>query len=49
MKPDDALNVRCTKCIDSCSHMKKFNINPKNYTRQIIHNEDIIHGYTVRQ
>lgn len=30
---------RCTKCIDACSHMKKFNINPKNYIRQIIHNE----------
>lgn len=30
---------RCTKCIDSCSHMKKFETNPKNYTRKIVHNE----------
>lgn len=30
---------RCTKCIDACSHMQKFNMNPKNYIRQIIHNE----------
>ena len=30
---------RCTKCIDSCSHMKKFDTNPKNYIRKIIHNE----------
>lgn len=35
---------RCTKCIDSCSHMKKFNIGPKNYIRQIIHNEDTFLG-----
>ena len=48
---DEAVNeagrcfkCRCTKCIDSCSHMKKFNINPKNYTRQIIHNEDTFMG-----
>lgn len=35
---------RCTKCMDSCSHMKKFNIVPKNYIRQIIHNEDTFLG-----
>jgi len=48
---DEAVNearrcfkCRCTKCIDSCSHMKKFNIAPKNYIRQIIHNEDTFMG-----
>jgi len=48
---DEAVNeagrcfkCRCTKCIDSCSHMKKFNIGPKNYTRQINHNENVILG-----
>ena len=35
---------RCTKCIDSCSHLKKFNISPKNYTRQINNNENVIMG-----
>lgn len=35
---------RCTKCIDSCSHMRKFSINPKNYTRQINNNENVIMG-----
>ncbi|UWG96480.1 FAD-dependent oxidoreductase [Dehalobacter sp. DCM] len=35
---------RCTKCIDSCSHMKKFNTHPKNYIRNIIHNEDTFLG-----
>lgn len=35
---------RCTKCIHSCSHMKKFNIDPKKYTRQINHNEDVVMG-----
>jgi Fe-S oxidoreductase len=38
------LKCRCTKCIDSCSHMKKFNMNPKNYIRQIIHNEATFMG-----
>ncbi|HWQ41016.1 MAG TPA: FAD-dependent oxidoreductase [Desulfosporosinus sp.] len=48
---DEAVNeagrcfkCRCTKCIDSCSHMKKFKISPKEYTRQIIHNEDTFMG-----
>ncbi|MEN6463526.1 MAG: pyridine nucleotide-disulfide oxidoreductase/dicluster-binding protein, partial [Syntrophomonas sp.] len=48
---DEAVNeagrcfkCRCTKCIDACSHMKKFNTNPKNYIRQIIHNEDTFLG-----
>jgi heterodisulfide reductase subunit C len=35
---------RCTRCIHSCSHMKKFNTNPKNYIRNIIHNEDTFLG-----
>lgn len=35
---------RCTKCIDPCSHLKKFDINPKNYIRQIIHNEATFMG-----
>ena len=35
---------RCTKCIDSCSHMKKFDTNPKIYVRKIIHNEDTFLG-----
>lgn len=38
------LKCRCTKCIDSCSHMKKFNIYPKHYTRQIHNNENVIMG-----
>ncbi len=38
------LKCRCTKCIDSCSHMKRFNMNPKNYIRQIIHNEATFMG-----
>lgn len=38
------LKCRCTKCIDSCSHMKKFNIYPKHYTRQINNNENVIMG-----
>jgi Fe-S oxidoreductase len=38
------LKCRCTKCMDYCSHMKKFNIAPKNYTRQINNNENVIMG-----
>ncbi|MBP1761125.1 MAG: pyridine nucleotide-disulfide oxidoreductase [Firmicutes bacterium] len=48
---DEAVNeaarcfqCRCTKCIDSCSHMQKFTMNPKNYIRQIIHNEATFMG-----
>lgn len=48
---DEALNeagrcfkCRCTKCIDACSHMKKFDTYPKNYARKIIHNEDTFLG-----
>jgi len=38
------LKCRCTKCIDACSHLQKFSINPKNYIRQIIHNEETFMG-----
>jgi NADPH-dependent glutamate synthase beta chain and related oxidoreductases len=38
------LKCRCTKCIDACSHLQKFNMNPKNYIRQIIHNEATFMG-----
>lgn len=38
------LKCRCTKCIDSCSHMKKFDTDPKNYVRKILHNEDTFMG-----
>lgn len=38
------LKCRCTKCIDPCSHMKKFNMNPKRYVREIVHNEDTFLG-----
>ncbi len=38
------LKCRCIQCIKPCSHMKKFNINPKSYVRQINHNENVIMG-----
>lgn len=38
------LKCRCTQCIKTCSHMKKYNISPKSYIRQINHNENVIMG-----
>ena len=35
---------RSEQCIRSCSHMKKFNVSPKSYTRQININEGVIMG-----
>jgi NADPH-dependent glutamate synthase beta subunit-like oxidoreductase len=38
------LKCQCTRCIKACVHMKKYNITPKKYIRQINHNEIIILG-----
>ncbi|MFZ5969229.1 MAG: pyridine nucleotide-disulfide oxidoreductase/dicluster-binding protein [Bacillota bacterium] len=38
------LKCQCRTCIKTCSHMKKFNISPNAYIRQINHNERIILG-----
>ena len=38
------LKCRCRKCIESCSHLTRFNISPKSYMRQINQNERIILG-----
>ena len=38
------LKCQCIECIKVCSHMKKFNISPDAYVRQINHNERIILG-----
>ncbi|MTI57771.1 pyridine nucleotide-disulfide oxidoreductase/dicluster-binding protein [Geosporobacter ferrireducens] len=38
------LKCQCRACIKTCSHMKKFNISPNAYVRQINHNERIILG-----
>ena len=38
------LKCRCDQCIKTCSHMKKFNIAPKGYIRQINNNENVIMG-----
>ncbi|MFB0919830.1 MAG: FAD-dependent oxidoreductase, partial [Oscillospiraceae bacterium] len=35
---------RCTKCVDACSHLRKFNVTPKSYARQIQINESVIMG-----
>ena len=38
------LKCQCSKCKDVCTHLQEFNIIPKNYTRNINHNERIILG-----
>lgn len=38
------LKCQCVECIKACTHMKKFNIAPDAYTRQINQNERIILG-----
>lgn len=38
------LKCQCVECIKSCSHMKKFNMPPDAYARQINQNERIILG-----
>ncbi|SMP51873.1 pyridine nucleotide-disulfide oxidoreductase/dicluster-binding protein [Anoxynatronum buryatiense] len=38
------LKCQCIECIKPCSHMKRFNVSPDAYARQINHNERIILG-----
>jgi len=38
------LKCQCSKCKDVCTHLQEFNIVPKNYARNINHNERIILG-----
>ncbi len=38
------LKCQCTQCVKACVHLKKYNISPKKYIRQINHNETIILG-----
>lgn len=38
------LKCRCRKCIESCSHLTRFNISPKSYIRQINQSERIVLG-----
>lgn len=38
------LSCRCNECVKACSHMKKFQIAPKSYVKQININENVIMG-----
>lgn len=38
------LKCQCNECLKACTHMKKFNMTPKKYIREINHNELIILG-----
>lgn len=38
------LNCRCIQCVKACSHMKRFNVAPKSYGRQININQNVIMG-----
>ncbi len=38
------IKCQCIECVKVCSHLKKYNMNPKKYIRQINHNETIIMG-----
>ena len=38
------LKCRCEQCVKACSHMKKFNVAPKSYIKQIQINENVIMG-----
>ncbi len=38
------LKCQCKKCVDACSHLKKYETSPDAYIRQINHNERIILG-----
>jgi glutamate synthase (NADPH) small chain len=38
------LKCKCVQCLKACSHMKKFNIAPKGYIKQININENVIMG-----
>ncbi len=38
------LKCQCLQCVKSCAHLKKYNITPKKYIRQINHNQTIVLG-----
>jgi Fe-S oxidoreductase len=38
------LQCRCDECIKACAHLRKFDIAPKAYARQILINDDVIMG-----
>lgn len=38
------IKCQCIECYKACSHLRKYNIVPKKYIRQINHNESIIMG-----
>lgn len=38
------LKCRCAECAKACSHLKRFNVTPKSYGRQIQINESVILG-----
>lgn len=38
------LKCRCDECIKACAHLRKYDIAPKAYARQILINDDVIMG-----
>lgn len=38
------LKCQCNECLKACTHMKRYNMSPKKYIREINHNELIILG-----
>ena len=38
------LQCRCNECIKACAHLRKFDMAPKAYARQILINDDVIMG-----
>jgi Fe-S oxidoreductase len=38
------LQCRCDECLKACAHLRKFDIAPKAYARQILINDDVIMG-----
>ena len=38
------LQCRCDECVKACAHLRKFDMAPKAYARQILINDDVIMG-----
>lgn len=44
MESKRCLKCQCIQCVKACAHLRKYNTTPKQYVRQINHNETIVLG-----
>lgn len=44
LEAERCIQCQCKECVKACAHLEKFQINPKQYIRQINHNENVVLG-----